>query len=301
MNNTVDELLQKTFLKLRSDYGFKRAFASEEHAEVLKKFLNALFEGEMVVTDVTFKDKEVLPADEEGKRIYYDAYCTTSTGKHFIVEMQRKPSNLFGKRMVFYMSSCIFRQGVKGKTYEFQPVYLIVITDFDMKPLEPRLVNEVLLMEKNTHVVFSKDIRIYFLSLTQVSEEWENCKTELERRLYLIKNMENLDKNSKPYVSGEYDEMFKAAEMASLASEEIVAYRNSILQELERESEISFAREEGIQIGEERGIQIGEERGIQIGEERGMLNVARKMKKSGVNMGDIMLYTGLSEQQISAL
>lgn len=43
MEKNVEELLKKTFLKLRSDYGFKRAFASEENKEVLKKFLNALF------------------------------------------------------------------------------------------------------------------------------------------------------------------------------------------------------------------------------------------------------------------
>ncbi len=125
----------------------------------------------MVITNVTFLDKEVLPADPKGKRLYYDAYCTTTTGHHFIVEMQRKPSELFGKRMVFYISSCVFRQGVKGKTYDFKPVYLIVITDFDMKPLEHRLVNEVLLMEKDTHIVFSKDFKIYFLSLAQVSKK----------------------------------------------------------------------------------------------------------------------------------
>ncbi len=165
------------------------------------------------------------------------------------------------------------------------PVYLIVITDFDMKPLEHRLVNEVLLMEKNTHVVFSNDFKIYFLSLNQVSKEWENCKTELERRLYLIKNMENLNKNSKPYLTGEYDEMFNAAEIASMANEDIVAYRNSILKEMERESEIEYAKEEGIQIGEEKG----------------KLSVARQMKKAGVNLGDIILYTGLSEQQIASL
>ncbi len=105
--------------------------------------------------------------------------------------------------------------------------------------------------------------------------------------------MENLDKNSKPYLTGDYDEMFKAAELASMANEEIVAYRNSILQEMERESEIQYAKEEGIQIGEERGIQIGEERGI--------LATARRMKERGMNLGDIMLYTGLSEEQISNL
>ncbi len=293
MENTVDDLLNKTFIKLRSDYGFKRAFASEEHSEVLKKFLNALFEGEMEVTDITFQNKEVLPADPNGKRLFYDAYCTTSTGYHFVVEMQQKQSKLFGKRMVIYISSCIFRQGVVGRSYEFEPVYLIVITDFDMKPFEKRLINEVVLMEKKTHIVFSEDFRIYFLSLAQVSSEWDNCKTELEKRLYLIKNMENLNKKSKPYLSGEFEEMFDASEIASMAQEDIVEYRNSILMEMEKQSELNFAKEEGLMIGKEEGIKIGEE--------KGKMEVALQMKKKGMSLGDIMLFTGLTKEQISLL
>ena len=113
-----------------------------------------------MISEVMFRDKEVLPPGPDGKRIVYDAYCTTTTGYHFVVEMQRKQSSLFGKRMVFYISSCIFRQGESGGTYKFEPVYLIVITDFDMKPFEKRLVNEVILMERNTHVAFTEDVKI---------------------------------------------------------------------------------------------------------------------------------------------
>ena len=285
MKETVDELLKKTFIKLRSDYGFKRAFCSPQNAEVLKNFLNALFEGKMIVTEVTFQDKEVLPPDQNGKRIVYDAYCTTSTGYHFVVEMQRKQSELFGKRMVFYISSCIFRQGEKGGSFKFDPVYLIVITDFDMKPLQKRIVNEIVLMERNTNIVFTEDFKIFFLSLSQVSKEWDMCKTELERRLYLIKNMEKLNKKSKPYKTGEYEDMFNASEIASMAAEDIVEYRNSIMIEMERESELEFAKEEG----KEEGIEVGK------------MEVAREMKKKGMLLGDIMLFTGLSEQQIEKL
>lgn len=281
MENSVDDLLKKTFIKLRSDYGFKRAFGQPAHSDVLKKFLNALFEGKMEITDVTFKDKEVLPPDKDGKRIVYDAYCTTSTGYHFIVEMQQEQSLLFGKRMVFYISSCIFRQGESGGSYKFDPVYLIVITDFDMRPLEKRLVNELVLMERDTHVVFTEDFKIFFLSLEQVGDDWDDCKTELEKRLYLIKNMENLNKESKPYKTKGYEDMFNASEIASMAAEDIVAYRNSIMIEMERRSELEFKREEG--------------------RLEGKLEVARGMKNGGMPLGDIMLYTGLSEQQIAAL
>lgn len=285
MKESVDDLLNKTFIKLRSDYGFKRAFSSPEHSEVLRQFLNALFEGSMVVIDITFQDKEVLPPDRNGKRIVYDVYCTTSAGQHFVVEMQQEQSELFGKRMVFYISSCIFRQGERGGSYKFDPVYLIVITDFDIRPLDRRLVNEVVLMERNTHRVFTDDFRIYFLSLAQVSGEWDECTTEIERQLYLIKNMENLNKQSKPYKTGDYDEMFRASEIASMAMEDVVAYRNSIMIEMERQSALEFAKEEGREEGREEGI----------------LCVAREMKKKGMGVGEIMLFTGLTEQKIASL
>ena len=289
MKNLLDDLLSKTFIKLRSDYGFKRAFASPQNAEVLRKFLNALFEGRMVVTDVTFHDKEVLPPGVGGKRIVYDVYCTTDTGYHFVVEMQQEQSELFGQRMIFYVSSCVYRQGESGGSYRFDPVYLIVITDFDMRQLSPRLVNEVVLMERNTHVVFSEDLKIFFLSLAQVSDDWDDCKSELEKQLYLIKNMENLNKNSKPYQSGEYPEMFNASEIASMAKEDIVSYKNSILYEMEHESALEFAEKRG------------EEKGLAKGLEEGVLKVAREMRKAGMSLEDIKRCTSLTSEQISAL
>lgn len=97
--------------------------------------------------------------------------------------------------------------------------------------------------------------------------------------------MENMDKDSTAYRSGEYEEMFNAAEIASMAAEDIVAYRNSIMVEMERQSALEFAKEEGI----EQGI------------EKGKIEVAREMKKRGMSPGDIMLFTGLSKELIETL
>lgn len=64
--------------------------------------------------------------------------------------------------MVFYISSCVFRQGEKGKSYRFNPVYLIVVTDFDMRPLERRLVNEVVLMERDDCILLQMTLLCAF-------------------------------------------------------------------------------------------------------------------------------------------
>lgn len=47
------------FFNPRTDYGFKLLFGQEESKEFLLHFLNALFEGEYVITDVTYRDKEI--------------------------------------------------------------------------------------------------------------------------------------------------------------------------------------------------------------------------------------------------
>ena len=113
--------------------------------------------------------------------------------------------------------------------------------------------------------------------------------------------MEKLNKKSKPYKTGEYSEMFNASEIASMAAEDIVEYRNSIMIEMERESELEFAKEEGREKGREEGIEKGIEQGIEQGIEKAKLEVARNMKNRGIRIGDIMLCTGLSEKQVNAL
>ena len=121
--------------------------------------------------------------------------------------------------------------------------------------------------------------------------------------------MENLNKNSKPYKSGEYEEMFNASELAFMAAEDIVEYKTSILAEMERESELEYAKEEGIEKGIEKGIVQGIEKGIVQGIEKGIiqgiekgkLEVGQRMKNNGFAIGDIMLATGLSEQQVESL
>lgn len=305
MQKPLHPLTQRTFLKLTSDYGFKWLFASPERAEILKKFLNALFAGEIVVTKVTFHDKEVLPPNEDGKRIVYDAYCTTDTDHHFIVEMQQEFTPHFGKRMVFYMSSGIYRQGESGKSYNFDPVYMVIITDFNMRPFERQLVNEVVLMERRTHVVFTEDVRMYYLSLECVNSEWEKCESEIERQLYLIKNMEKLNKQSKPYLSGEYKEIFRASELASMKKEDIVAYSDSIYKEMEMAETLEYnkeiARAEGMAQGITKGMAQGIAKGIAKGIAQGQKTVALNLLRLGVDIETISKATGLSAEDILTL
>jgi DNA repair protein RadC len=75
------------------------------------------------------------------------------------------------------------------------------------------------------------------------------------------------------------------------------------------EHEILKIRKEAEQIGMEKGIKIGEERGLKKGREEGKnegrreerFEIAKKMKKSSVNIDIIMKSTGLSKKEIDKL
>ena len=237
---TLDPL-KKDFIKILTDFGFKRVFGTRERSDILKRFLNALFEGEFRILSIEYRDKEILPFHANGKKVMFDIYCTTDSGKHFIIEMQQEESENFPDRILFYVCNAIVHQGVKGIEYDLDPVYCVVLTNFNMAGRQVRLLKEMLIMERHTHEVYTENVKLIFIALPEVPAEWEDCDTELLRLLYIIKNMEDMTKKSKPYICGDYDEIFDAASTGSLTCEEAVSYSQSYFKECDNQSAVRFA------------------------------------------------------------
>ena len=159
-----------------------------------------------------------------------------------------------------------------------------MITNFNLSNLKKSLLKDFRILDKRSHEEYSDKFRLIFLSLQEVPKYWEECVTELIRQLYLIKNMENLTKESKPYLSGEYNDFFTSSMTDNLTEEEAVAYSESYLKELERQSALRFTAKKNREEGREEGIEIGEAKGKE--EER------RKSIR-------LMLSFGISAQKIA--
>lgn len=78
------------FINPFTDVGFKRIFGQEVSKDLLLSFLNTLLEGERIITDLQFLDKEQLPETDIDRGLIYDIYCTTDTGERIVVEMQNR-------------------------------------------------------------------------------------------------------------------------------------------------------------------------------------------------------------------
>lgn len=289
--------LEKDFINLLTDFGFKRVFGSKEYAGILLQFLNALFEGEMHIKSVEFKSKELLPERITGKKVQYDIYCTTDTDKHFILEMQQEESENFSSRILFYTSKAIVDQGLRGIEYELDPVYCIVITNFNLSNMRKSMVKDLMLMDRFTHEVYTEYMRIMFISLVEIPKEWDECTSELTRLLYLIKNMENMTKKSKPYLSGEYDEFFTASSTGNLTEEEAVAYSQSYFKDLENQSAVRFAESRS----RAEGRAEGRVEGRAEGKMEKAIEIAKSMISIGIQDDTIMQVTGLNANELARL
>ena len=95
-NLTLDIHIPKTeFINLQTDFGFKRIFGSEKRKSILIRFLNALFEGEFIIEDAIYKDKEQLLPIDDRKRIVYDVFCESTIDGRKHLEMMDKNSKAY--------------------------------------------------------------------------------------------------------------------------------------------------------------------------------------------------------------
>ena len=275
--------IQSEFLNMQADFTFKRVFGSEMNKHILIRFLNALFDGKLFIKDVTFHDKEKLPSSPKGKRIVYDVYCTAPSSKmdsaffpaiqkegdnkndsrdhHFILEMQNIYTPPFEERIVFYACKMISEQGKSGWDYELDPVFAIAITDFNFSHLSPKLIRDVMLIDRETKEPLTDKVHILLCSLKELPEKWEDCKTELEEMLFLIKNMDKMDTMSLAYIEGKYAEVFEAARSTNLKDTETIAYSQSLDKLNETIAGFRYAKEEGIKLGKAEGKAEGRAEG----------------------------------------
>ena len=268
------------FINPFTDVGFKRIFGQEINKDLLIDFLNALLDGERQVKDIHFLDKELLPVYEKDRGLIYDVYCTDEKGEQFIVEMQNKEHANFRERTLFYLSQAISRQGEKGVEWKFdlKAVYGVFFLNFNLTSLPPKLRTDIVLADRDTHELFTDKMRYIFIELPSFTKKEDECETDFERWIYVLKNMETLQRL--PFKAR------KSKEDRMKYDESIKVYRDQLVM-------MEFERQQGKAEGLAEGLAEGEAK------ER--LKNARGMKAAGIAPDLIAQITGLSLETIKGL
>ena len=302
LDDNQNSLVMGKFINPFTDFGFHRIFGQEVHKELLIDFLNELLKDERHIVDITFLNPIQQPETIEDRGVIFDIHCRDDKGGLFVVEMQNGAQPYFYDRGIYYLSRAISNQGEKGKDWKFSlcPVYGIFLLNYKMG-INSKFRTDVILADRDTGRVFSDKIRQVYLELPWFTKEPDDCETDFERWLYLLKHMDTLERMPFKARKAVFDKLLEVADVASLSKDERILYDEALKRYRDYKNTIDYAEEKGIEKGLERGIEIGKAKGKAEGKAEEQRLIAANLKKQGINPETIAQCTGLSVEEIDGL
>jgi len=279
------------FVNPFTDIGFKRIFGQEVSKPLLLDFLNCLLKGERNITDLQFLDKE-QPADyRDDRSLIYDIFCLTDTGEKIIVEMQNKEQPHFADRCLYYYSQAVSRQGERGADWDYQidAVYLVAFVNFNMEGLANNFRTDVVLMNKQRGIPFSDKERFIFLQLPVFKKEADECRDDFERWIYVLKNMEILDRMPWAAKDSVFHKLAEIGEVSNMTKDERLKYDAALRHYRDTLNVMRSAEDKGRQ------------QGLTEGRQQANIQTAKNLLTMGLSVDQIAKATGLNYEEIMKL
>jgi len=285
-----EKILRQKYVNILSNGGFKAIFGDRNNKQVIMDILNALLPEHRQLKDIKLMQTVYHGPTENSKEYHYDFMCTDVNDVSFIVEAQKYHDDNWFRRCVSYTSRIYDMQNRSGEEYDVPPVYLIGLMGVEIPHPDKRLwkdryVSEYTFREKETHDLLDETIFIIFAEVARFHKKLEECRTEQERMLYLLKNSGLMNQPSGWLQDEKYTRILSACEVAKFDKVKRIQYIKDMMDERRRISELNTATR----------------RGREKGRAEGLKEVAAKMKKLGVDMEIISQATGLPAEKIETL
>ncbi|MBQ8889387.1 MAG: PD-(D/E)XK nuclease family transposase, partial [Bacteroidaceae bacterium] len=160
-----------------------------------------------------------------------------------------------------------------------------------------------------TGEIFCDKLRQIYIELPYFTKTEAECETDFERWIYVLKNMETLDRLPFKVRKAVFDRLEQLASKANMTPEErwqyeeewknLSDYVNTHAYAMKTGHEAGLA--EGMEKGLKEGLEKGLEKGLIEGEKKGKLEAACNLKKMGISVELISQATGLSIEEIENL
>ena len=293
----MTNIIKAKYIDLMVDWSFKRVFGTEVNKDILIEFLKVVFP-QFAITDITYIPTEQLGIMEDDRKAIFDVLCKTEDDKTFLVEMQRGAQKHFFERALYYTSFPIMKQGKKAIAKEeegagpwdfsLDGVFFLGILDFEYEQDE-MTEHRYQLLETKTFKQMTDKLEFVFVEVAKFNKSEDELETDLDKWLYLLKNMSTLLERPAALRDMVFGRLFDVAEYARLDDEERKNYVEAMNTARDTYNQIAYAHETGHKEGREEGR---EEKAYEI---------ARKMIAKGLDVDTIAELTGLTKDEILTL
>ena len=161
--------------------------------------------------------------------------------------------------------------------------------NFHLTDLPSKLRTDIVLADRDTHELFTDKMRYIFLELPSFKKEESECETDFERWIYVLKNMETLQRLPFKARNAVFKKLEEIVDIASMSKEERMRYDESIKVYRDQLAVMEFERNKGLAEGRAEGRAEEKE------------NVARNLKRMGMDVETIAKATGLDPDVIESL
>ena len=319
------------FANLLYDESFKIVVGAPGNEPLLIHLIETLIPGKKI-TELTNLDKEnhgMVPSD---KNTTFDLFCKSENGERFIVEMQFAGHDSFRERMLVYATYPIRAQmdrrmreveeDVKGvMDYSLHPVYVLSLLNFSLPhesgdAMEEGLVSRYDIRNARNGELMTDALHFVFLELGRLEareDEWEKCKTPLERLAYSLKYMHLLKDRPEGYDDDTQRLLYKAGELAAMTQEQRRYYDNIMTTKFDILVMKDYARRQGLEEGmakgktegraegKAEGIAEGLAQGLAEGKELERREIAKKLLAAGMDAAAVAAVTGLEPGVVETL
>ena len=141
----------------------------------------------------------------------------------------------------------------------------------------------------------------YFLQLPLFKKEADECDNQVERRIYLLKNIETLSRLPWAAQSAVFKKLESIADVGAMSRAERLKYDEALKKYRDTISVLEGARMEGREEGYKEGWEIGYKEGLELGYKEDTIANARKMKAYGLAWDMIAEITGLTIDEVKDL
>ena len=305
----MSEFVEK-YINPFTDFGFKKLFGEELNKDLLLDFLNELLKEEQgQIKEITYLKTEHLGLTELDRKAIFDLYCENERGEKFIVELQKTKQNFFKDRTVYYSTFPIREQAKRADwNFELKAVYTIAILDFvfEADKNEPEKFRyDVKLKDIETNKIFYDKLTFIYLEMPKFKKTIDQLETRFDKWLYVISNLNKLDRIPESLREQIFEKVFETAEIAKFTYDQVLSYEDSLKYYRDLKNSLDTAREEGEAEGIIKGEKLGLIKGLIQGKEEGRvegkIEIARNMLSMGMSIEMIKQLTGLSEEEIKTL
>ena len=296
-NENIDKTKENKKYNLKNDIIFKTFFSRKGNEIFLIDFLEALLK--IKIEEIQVKEEvnlETLAVEEKGGRL--DLQAKLNDGIIVNIELQIKNHQNIEERTTYYSSKVISRETERGTEYkDITKVIMINILDYELLGFDEYISDTVIVLDKHREYEVLKGIKWYFIELPKFRKQNPNMNEKLNQWLVFL---DDYNKEAVKLAEEKNDTLKKARiEMNYLTGDAEVRRLAELREkwEMDRISEIGYAKREGIKQGEK----IGEKKGKKRGKLEEKIEIAKKMLEKGFNIDTIIEITGLTEEEINSI